>query len=252
MRVFTYVMGLTAVVLGSVLVLALYTNDQFSADIRHAINEALGRRLLDEEDTISGQVLVNLSESVVEVRNRSYLGPLETGRSSGTGVIVTEVAPWRVLTAAHVPTEESTGLIAGRQVIVRTPGGDWSEAEVLWRAYGEDIALLEATPSTGIQGLAVTAPPFGAATPVVGDTVATRCYFDTKMRTGKVLEFVSRVGGQLNFIVGIPSKQGCSGAPVVNSAGELIGLVIKANAEASIALALPPLSSEIQHQIAAR
>lgn len=173
----------------------------------------------------SAQALVNLSEGVVEVRAQELFGYVTVGR--GTGIIVDAAPRWRILTASHV--------LATNLVGIRRPGkSQWIGVEVLTRDEGPDIALLETSGQIDVPP--TTVPPLAADTPALGDPVFLACFFDTEIRAGRVLDKVVRIGSTLNLVVDIPSEPGCSGGPLVNARGELVGIVIKASPEATVAV----------------
>ena len=181
-----------------------------------------------------------MSESVVEVRNRSYTlgGLLDSPAGAGTGIIITEETPWIVVTAAHVPVEETAGLLSGQEILVRRPGRAWGHADVLERQSGPDIARLRVEFPSQDRVPPVTVPRLSAEPPGVGDVVVTMCYFDSEIRQGRVLELVRRVGERVNVVIDIPGEPGCSGAPLLDATGDLVAIVIRASDEVSVAVVL--------------
>ena len=227
--------GTTLALIGVAILLIWLANDGFRERFREEIDVFLGR------EEISAQATVNLSESTVGVWMRSYtLGGLVSSTDFlGTGVIISENTPWTVITASHVALEEASGLLSGREILVGRPGETLGRADVVAREAGRDIAELRVTFLDRTRVPPVTVPSLAPA-PDLGDAVATRCHDDTVIRTGKVVEFVERASGSTAFFMSIRAEPGCSGSPVVNAGGDLVGILIQGSGEVSLAVAVIP------------
>ncbi len=175
----------------------------------------------------SPQAVVNLSESVVEIRAEGFFGYMTVGR--GSGVIVEADGDWRILTASHV--------LATDLVKVRRQGGTrWVAVEVLTQDPDQDIAVLQ---TVGVSELpAVTVPPLAPELPSEGDPVFLVCSQGEEIRRGLFIDTVMRVGGAANMFTTVSSEPGCSGGPMVNHRGELLGIAIQGSEDSTLAVAV--------------
>ncbi len=186
----------------------------------------------------SDRVYENLQRGTVVVR---------TAGSEGTGAIVKEGDEWRVITAAHVVGTNSSVEVRGRDGAVQ-------RATVLGVDRQMDVAKLAIKPSEGWVALPIEK---GSLKP--SDRVLTLCFFDSRPRQGPVLGpvAVNHVGREqvqtqldviqlLGVIPGLGDSSGgnvmalmavqpgCSGAPMLSSSGEMVGIVVAGNSREAI------------------
>ncbi len=179
----------------------------------------------------------NLSKGVVEVQSRG---------AWGTGTIVRSGDTWRVVTAAHVVTDDQ-GVDAN--VLIVSEDGSTQEAPVQSVDMDRDLAVIAVEPSSSWKAF-----PIQGSFPRPGDKVLARCFFDSQVREGiymgpadvmdiqigDLLESLGRfrpaVGHTL--LSYLESEAGCSGGPLVNRGGELIGIVLAGNGITAVATAL--------------
>jgi len=183
----------------------------------------------------TSQTAINaLAQGTVEVAS-------DTG--SGTGAVIRAGNNWEVITAAHVVGSSTT-------VVVISRDGSQQKAKVLSALQDKDIAILAVVPSK-----TWTALTLNRSKPIPGNKVATRCYFDDSTRQGLLAGPVddSRVGamhmaqldvgavlssvGANGILALIPSQPGCSGAPLVDQSGSIVGIVVAGDQVSTIAVA---------------
>lgn len=188
----------------------------------------------------SQQALVNLAHGTVTVR---------ASDAEGTGGIVRIGGAWEVITAAHV---------VGSSRVVDVVGTDGSiqRAPVKWADAQRDVAVLDVKPGPQWVALAID-----TGTPRPTDKLLTRCFFDDHARQGPYLGpvDVTHVGtehlqtqldlGQLvsnlrggtvsgaNVAALMPVQPGCSGAPLLNASGQMVGIVLAGNGRETIGIA---------------
>jgi S1-C subfamily serine protease len=174
-----------------------------------------------------------LAQGTVEVAS-------DTG--SGTGAIFKVGNSWEVLTAAHVVGTSTS-------VVVISRDGSKQKAKVLSAVQEKDIAILAVSPGRGWTAMTVN-----RSKPLPGNKVATLCYFDQSTRQGLVAGPVddSRIGdlhmaqldvgaflsasGSNGILALIPSQPGCSGAPLVDQSGHIVGIVVAGDQVSTIAV----------------
>ncbi|MFQ5880047.1 MAG: serine protease [Dehalococcoidia bacterium] len=179
----------------------------------------------------------NLSKGVVEVQSRG---------GSGTGTIVRQRDAWKVLTAAHVVTD---ALGVDNNVRIISQDGSAQRARVESIDMGRDLAILEVEPLASWRAF-----PIEQGAPRPGEKVLTRCHFDSQPREGIHLgpadikdlavrdlleslgEFRPAIGETIRSYV--PTEAGCSGGPLVNRNGELLGIVLAGDGRTTVAVAL--------------
>jgi S1-C subfamily serine protease len=169
---------------------------------------------------------------------------------AGTGAIVQEDGRWSVLTAAHVVGNS-------RSVEVRDRYGGRQRGTVTAVDRERDVAVVSVRP--GRDWVALRTNP---ALPPPGQKVTTLCYFDAAVRHGPFAGPVDdvRIGDQHitrfdldSWLTGLTSpseitgdsilalmgaEPGCSGAPLLNKAGEVIGIIVAGNSRSTIATSI--------------
>ncbi len=180
----------------------------------------------------------NLSKGVVEVQSRG-------GR--GTGTIIRSGDTWQVVTAAHVVTDDQG---VDDTVRVVSPDGSTQEAQVQSVDMDRDLAVIGVEPFASWRAF-----PIQSSSPRPGEKVLARCFFDSQAREGifigpadvkdiQVRDLLESLG-RFRPAVGhtllsyLESEAGCSGGPLVNRGGELIGIVLAGNGITAVAAALP-------------
>jgi len=182
----------------------------------------------------SQTAITALAQGTVEVAS-------ETG--SGTGAVIRAGSGWEVITAAHVVGSSAN-------VVVISRDGSQQKAKVLSADQAKDVALLAVAPSKTWSALTLN-----RSRPIPGNKVATGCYFDDSTRQGLLAGPVddSRVGdihmaqidvgaflktaGTNGILALIPSQPGCSGAPLVDQSGSIVGIVVAGDQVSTIAVA---------------
>ncbi len=235
------VFGVLVVAAAAVFSFELYTDEDFQDTLAQKISQWSDGRIPLRQH-VRAQAIQNLSEAAVYVRASNLVGPLQLSGCEGTGVFIDDSgylvgAAWTVvgkqpgslyvLTAAHV--------VCGEAITVQRPGKALGNARVLSKDSVADVALLEVTYPPNVNNVGITMPPIAGAAPSKGDTVVVRCHLDEKLRDGIVVDFVTRAGDVPNFVTSIAAEEGCSGAPVLNVKGELVGIVIQGSSQDSTA-----------------
>ncbi len=136
----------------------------------------------------------------------------------GAGVLVADGL--HVLTVAHIVQDVDTNSLR-----VKLPGGEWRNARVVYSSPSDDVALLEIEGEPGQSArIAPALPRQGQAVAAIGSPAG----LDFAMSTG----IVSRYGRQRDSsgphpVMTIDARitSGNSGGPLVNSWGELVGVV---------------------------
>jgi hypothetical protein len=182
---------------------------------------------------LSAQARTVIGESVVEVHTKVCFKSGSTLETGGTGVIVSNGPPWRVLTAAHVVDARQWEAVESVEVTVRRAGSfssNFEPAKVTNIAQDADIAELEVQLEDGVvwQSSTVAASWVSARQ---GDTLAFLCFYERSFRSGAVINTVSRAGGVPAHELNVGSGLGCSGAGAITPDGALAGIVIQSNSD---------------------
>jgi len=182
----------------------------------------------------------NLARGTVAVRS-------QTGE--GTGFVIRNAAGWEVVTAAHV-------VGASKTVDVFSRSGPPQTAAVKSIDLGRDVAVLAARPDPSWVAL-----PVSKSLPYPSEKVLTQCFFDGLAREGPFVgpvadlrrgeqHFVSidltaivdpvrayspRTGLSIVALFGV--EPGCSGAPLVDREGRVVGIVLAGNNQTAVAAA---------------
>lgn len=148
----------------------------------------------------------------------------------GTGVVV---GPSTILTAKHV---------LGGTMEVRLQNGTRIPARAVCRAREEDLAVVRAALPRGTPSYTLS-----RKTPRVGEPVRVGGYPGRRwtVATGRVTHVITSaiLGGRRirsPMIVFTPAlHQGASGAPVLNSRGEVVGIFVASNRRENYSIAFP-------------
>ncbi|SRR6266542_1525712 len=186
----------------------------------------------------SSLALDNLARGTVAVRSAT---------GEGTGALIKKGSEWEVVTAAHVIGNSKSAEITSRSGGRQTAGVMSSDRE-------RDIAILSVRPEHSWVAL-----PVARSLPFPSEKVFTRCFFDESVRQGP---FVGPVGdlrrGQehvvsidltaivdpvralsphtgLSVVAFFGVDPGCSGAPLVDREGRLVGIVLAGNSQTTVA-----------------
>ena len=147
-------------------------------------------------------------------------GPLPTGRavSSGTGFVV---ATGRIMTNNHVVNE------CGRMV-ARTNQGRRVAARVLATDQRRDLALLDVPGDTGPPLSFRNAPPVqrGEAVVTYGFPLSGVLSSGPQITTGDISALAGLRDNPANFQISAPVQPGSSGGPLLDSNGNVIGVIV--------------------------
>jgi S1-C subfamily serine protease len=187
----------------------------------------------------SPAAIENLARATVQVKSAT---------GEGTGAIIRSGSEWEVVTAAHV-------VGASKAVEIVPRDGRRQTAAVKLVDRDRDIAILLAKAGPGWIAL-----PVSASLPHPAEKVLTRCFFDATARQGPFIGPVDDVHRGQQHVVNInlaaiidPVRAfspltglslavlfgvdpGCSGAPLVDRRGRLIGIVLAGNEQSTIAV----------------
>jgi len=168
--------------------------------------------------------------------------------STGTGAILHLPSGWEVVTAAHVVGQAKTVQVVSRD-------GSRQLARVVSADASHDVAVITVKAGRSWIGL-----PLSSSMPLPGQKVSTQCYFDSSLRQGvyvgpvrdQVVEgthYASldlpgmvnssgltdpRTGESVMALFGV--QPGCSGAPLLDKDGAVIGIVLAGNDKTAIAV----------------
>jgi S1-C subfamily serine protease len=180
----------------------------------------------------SAQARTVVAESVVELRVKVCFDDGATLETAGTGILTTAGSPWRVLTANHNVDARQWGAVRDVEIEVRRRGafsGGAGTAKVLKSDPDADIAELAVELPDGMVWQAASPP--GDLNGLAGGTISFLCYFELEIRRGVLQQEITRAGDVPTYELGVPAGPGCSGAGAVNQAGQLVGIVVQANAD---------------------
>lgn len=174
---------------------------------------------------------------------------VQTATSEGTGALIRVGQEWDVVTAAHVVGESKSVQVLGRD-------GTTQRAPVKSIDREKDVAIITVKPSRTWVAL-----PVSNDLPNAGERVLTLCFFDATVRQGPFLGPIDdvRQGAQhiaslnltalldparayspltgLSVVALFGVEPGCSGAPLVDRDGTIVGIVLAGSAENTIAVA---------------
>jgi S1-C subfamily serine protease len=186
----------------------------------------------------SSLALENLARGTVAVRSAT---------GEGTGALIREGNEWEVVTAAHVVGNSKSAEITSRS-------GDHQTVGVTSLDRDRDVAILSVRPERSWVALSVT-----RSLPFPSEKVLTRCFFDESVRQGPFVGPVDDLRQGQEHVVSIDLSAivdpvralsprtglsvvaffgvdpGCSGAPLVDREGRLIGLVLAGNSQTAVA-----------------
>lgn len=180
----------------------------------------------------SAQARTVVAESVVELHVKVCFEDGSTFETTGTGILTTSGPPWRVLTANHNVDARQWGAVRDLEIEVRRRGsfgGGAGTAKVLRSHADADIAELAVELPEGMVWQAASPP--ADLTGLAGGTISFLCYFELEIRRGVLQQEITRAGDVPTYELGVPAGPACSGAGAVNQAGQLVGIVVQANAD---------------------
>jgi Trypsin-like peptidase domain len=178
----------------------------------------------------SAQARTVLAESVVELHVKFCFEDGRTQETGGTGVLITSGPTWRVLTAHHNIDARQWGAVRDVEIEVQRRGAFRSgvaTATVVRSDAAADIAELEVELPEGMVWQPATPP--STMTGLAGGSLSFLCFFELEIRRGVLEQEITRADGVPTYELRVPAGPGCSGAGVVNQAGELVGIVVQAN-----------------------
>ncbi|WP_281689869.1 S1C family serine protease [Pseudonocardia thermophila] len=214
------VVALVALLLGTLAWRVYSTPDPPSqADVDRAVAEQLERAREQEaaappEGALAYQAI---APSLVTVTARK---PGETQEALGTGVVVN--AAGAVLTALHV--------VDGAEQIQLSFGEDaTAEARIVNRRPDQDIAVLIADrpPAVLVPAVLAGPPPIGDQVFAVGNPLGLRSSISAGVVSGLDRTITAPNGVQLTGLIQFDAavNPGSSGGPLINSAGQVVGIV---------------------------
>jgi S1-C subfamily serine protease len=181
----------------------------------------------------------NLENGTVSVRAENR---------EGTGGIIQLDGGLLVLTAAHVVGNSDSAEVTSRDGFSQT-------ARVKSIDPVRDVAILSLRSAPAWHAL-----PLSRSLPAPGQKVVTRCFFDSEARSGLFAgpvddirsgeQHVAQIDlasllaplatfGSLqghNVLAFVPAEPGCSGAPLLNRDGQIIGVVLAGDDKTTIAV----------------
>jgi hypothetical protein len=180
----------------------------------------------------SAQARTIIGESAVEIHTKVCFESGATLESGGSGILISEGPPWRLVTAAHVVDNRQWEPERQVEITVRRTGSStsgWQRAKVTRLSDTADIAELEVDMEDGVVWQAATVPALASAPLRQGQTLAFICFFEREIRRGVVLDIVNRAGDTRSYELDVGSGFGCSGAGAIDESGRLAGIVIQSN-----------------------
>lgn len=186
---------------------------------------------LPTEPTRLALELVEHNTTVVEATAPRGRGPL-LQISRGTGLVVRLLPDgYVILTAGHV-------MEAGSVRARRVAGRIWCQGEMVSDYQGADVAVLYCRfhEPGGLPQLSEPRLVSGARG-YEGRPVLFRCHFDDAPRLGQVTGQVLSPAGATLLATDIPAEPGCSGSALLDTAGNVIGVVVGSDRERGTALA---------------
>lgn len=161
-------------------------------------------------------VILAVAAAVSQAQDTSNVVRIQVGNSVGSGAYLGDRL---VLSCAHIFREESEN----RQALVQFPDGEqhWGVSKCV--DFHWDQSLIELTSVPTAQGVCVA-----TANPQPGEQVVALGYAfgrEIKQITGSVLKYVSPTSADPGdwFAFSGSTTEGCSGGPIFNGRGELIG-----------------------------
>ncbi|MCS7276730.1 MAG: serine protease [Dehalococcoidia bacterium] len=176
--------------------------------------------------------LIQRNTTIIEATAPRGHGPL-IQVSRGTGMVVRLLPDgYVILTAGHVLDSGTT--VRARRVEARV----WCEGRMISDYESSDVAVLYCHfgEASGLPRLSLPTLLTGARD-YDGRPVLFRCHFDDAPRLGKVLGQVLSSTGQPMLVTDIPAEPGCSGSALLDTEGNLIGVVVGSDRERGTALA---------------
>jgi len=167
--------------------------------------------LRSQQQDQAAKLYADTSKSVLLLQVKSGAGDVV---AQGSGFVV---AGGKIVTNEHVVRE-------GRVFVVDLPGAKLVPLTVETIDAFNDLAILTATRALPVKPLALAneLPAPGVAIYSVGYTTGT----DSSINTGVVLGIRRLIGRQL-IAVTVPVYPASSGGPVLNSAGDVVGVAVK-------------------------
>jgi S1-C subfamily serine protease len=197
---------------------------------------------LADLDGLAGAALAQTSAKEIAEKYRNAVVVIKSGKSSGTGFFVGSKG--YVLTCAHVLTKTGKPAVYYN---VKAGSGTMriqAAAEVLRVDRGHDLALLKvetlkAVPVVRIEKATAKATAMGEKVSLIGHPGLGTKILDYTMTTGVVSNPKREIEGVPHIQTSASVNRGCSGAPLFNARGNVVGLVVlKAKLE-GVAFAVP-------------
>jgi len=184
------------------------------------------------EPTQQALDLIARNTTIIEATAPRGRGPL-VQVSRGTGMVVRLLPDgYVILTAAHVMDAGTS--VRARRVAARI----WCDGEMVTDYEGADVAVLYCR-FDDASGLPQLPQPrlVSGARDYEGRPVLFRCHFDDAPRLGKVTGQALSPSGSPLLVTDIPAEPGCSGSALLDTEGNIIGVVVGSDRERGTALA---------------
>jgi S1-C subfamily serine protease len=159
--------------------------------------------------------------------------------SSGTGFFITEDG--YLLTNFHVVED-------ARQVKIRTATGTL-EARIVAKSKGQDLALLKIEGKFKALPLAQKTPGLGVPVFTIGFPNIVMQGLEPKYTDGKISSLFGMQDDPNNYQISVPVQSGNSGGPLLDSAGNVVGVIVARLSDVAVLRASGNLPQNVNYAI---